>query len=279
MVRGMVDRGKIGFGVLSWRGYDSLANSLESYERQRLLDLFDEKVLFLPEAGPRGIELARRYGLHEKTTPNNLGILGGFKALASAMNSPIVLLAENDHPLVEDHQESERQIDIAGRYVERGAAHIWRFRHRYILSHITESRPYKSERYWPRADASRSIHFAARLRRWIRPGKASSLAGWTIFTSDDADKRFPRDIRLTPEGDYLVRSRCFPWCNNAFMVRRDFFLQTIIAESEAAIQGRLVNGFPTIETEINRRFWSRGDFWTGIGRGLFAHDRLESRGY
>ena len=78
--RGMVDRGKIGFGVLSWRGYDSLANSLESYERQRLLDLFDEKVLFLPEAGPRGIELASLYGLQEKTTPNNLGILGGFKA-------------------------------------------------------------------------------------------------------------------------------------------------------------------------------------------------------
>ena len=95
MVRGMVDRGKIGFGVLSWRGYDSLANSLESYERQRLLDLFDEKVLFLPEAGLRGIELARRYGLQEKTTPNNLGILGGFKALASA-GSPNITAGMRD---------------------------------------------------------------------------------------------------------------------------------------------------------------------------------------
>jgi hypothetical protein len=75
--------------------------------------------------------------------------------------------------------------------------------------------------------------------------------------------RFPRDIRLTPEGDYLVRSRCVPWCNNVFMVRREFFLETIIAESEAAIRGRLVKGFPAIETEINRRFWRKGDFWRG----------------
>jgi hypothetical protein len=153
----MVDRGKIGFGVLSWRGCDSLANSLASYERQRLLALFDEKVLFLPEARPRGVELARRYGLREKTTPNNLGILASFKALASAMNSPIVLLAENDHPLVEDRQEAERQINIAARYIERGAAQVWRFRHRFILSYIKESRPYKSERYWPRADGAAAL--------------------------------------------------------------------------------------------------------------------------
>jgi len=269
----MVDRGKIGFGVLSWRGYDSLANSLESYERQRLLDLFDEKVLFLPEAGPRCIELARRYGLHEKTTPNNLWHsrrLQGFglgdeftyRSIGRERSSP----GRRSPGRRGDKSTSLRAISSAAPRMSGDSAIDSSSATSQNRGHISPSG------HGPRADASRSIHFAARLRRWIRPGRPRASPAGPFSTSDDADKRFPpRHIRLRPEGDYLVRSRCFPWCNNAFMVRRDFFLQTIIAR----IRGRgskagSSTASRTIETEINRRFWKRGISGPG-SVGAFSH--------
>lgn len=267
----------VGFGVLSWRGYESLAAALESYAAADLFSLFAENVLFLPEAQPEGSALARRYGLKEISTPDNLGILGGFKALAQAMASPILLLAENDYPLIEPREEAARQLRIAADYLARGEAHVWRFRHRLRPGQGLDR--LKSERYWPREGASAGRRLSAALLRILRPGKAARLSGWTALTHENAERLFPGEIRRTPEGDALVHSRSLPWCNNVFMVRRDFFLKTVIPAAEFDVRGRLVNGFPSIETEINRRYWRRGDFWTGVGRGLFTHARREYRGY
>jgi len=55
-----------------------------------------------------------------------------------------------------------------------------------------------------------------------------------------------------------VRSRCVPWCNNVFMVRREFFLETIIAESEAAIRGRLARASRLSKPKSIAAFGAKG---------------------
>lgn len=268
----------VGFGILSWRGHASLSSALETYHEAGLFDLFDKSLLFLPEMDETGIDIARRFDLPHAGTPNNLGILGGFKALAQTLQTEILVLAENDYMLIESREEAKRQLAVAQRHIEAGSAHVWRLRHRWKPGQTWET--HKAEKYWPKPDSPAPVQRAARWRRLARPNKARRLIGWNVFLDEAADRRFPDLIRRTGEGDLLVSSRSLPWANNIFMVRRDFFLNTVIPAAEARIDRRLVNGFPTIEIELNHRgWWRRQDFWIGVGKGLFTHERQGDRGY
>lgn len=271
----MSSRMSIGFGILSWRGYDSLEASLKSYDNAGLFGMFDENLIFLPQMEEPGIALARQYGVPLAGTPDNLGILGGFKAMAEALKADTLVLAENDYPLVKPPEKARRHLAAARRHIESGDVHVWQLRpgpgvypgFEWVTT------------YWPSDAASPSERRAAAIRRLLRPMKARSLIGRTAYTLERPERRFPNDFRRTEEGELLVRSRALPWANNVFMIRRDFFLNVIIPAAEARVRGRLINGFPTIETELNRGWWRRQGFWTGLGSGLFAHRRLGDRGY
>ena len=273
----MPGRVSLGFGVLSWKGHASLARALETYRAAGLLDLFDRTLLFLPEMDPQGVALAARFGLPYAGSERNLGILGGFKALARALEADVLVLAENDYPLIESREEARRQLAFAHAALESRQAQVWRLRHRARPGQTWAIR--KAEAYWPRPEASAAARVQAALRRSLRPAKARRMSGWTIFYDDRAADRFPKDVRLTPEGAFLVSSRVLPWANNVFMIRRDFFLDVVLPAAERSIGGRLVNGFPSIETELNRGWWRAQDFWIGQDRGLFTHERADDRGY
>jgi hypothetical protein len=267
----------IGFGILSWRGYASLTAALESYQSAGLFEMFDRTLVFLPQMEDAGVEIARRFGAPFAGSPDNLGILGGFKALAQALTADTIVLAENDYVLVEPRDEAERQFVAARRYIESGAAHVWRLRFHGAPNPNLGYDNVKA--YWPPAPASAAKRSVAAARRLLRPGKARRLLGLTAFIHATPELSFPDDFRRTEEGDLLIRSRALGWANNVFMIRREFFLKVIIPAAEANVGGRLVNGFPTIETELNRGWWRRQDYWVGVGRGLFTHRRLEDRGY
>lgn len=267
----------IGFGILSWRGYDSLERSLQSYEDADLFSLFDECKVFLPEAQPAGIDLVERYKIPYEATSTNLGILGGFKHLAESLTSEFVLLSENDYLLIESRDEAKAQLARAVNALADGQAHVWRFRHRFHPGQTWHI--HKAHAYWPPDRASVAQKMMAGLRRAIRPQKAQRIVGWAVF-GNEAPEKLARDlIKKTTAGDYLISSRCLPWANNVFLIRRDFFLNTIIPAAEAAVGGRLVNGFPSLETEMNRGYWRNGNFTTGVSTGLFTHERMNDRGY
>jgi len=267
----------IGFGILSWRGYASLAAALETYRSGGLFEMFDRTLVFLPQMEDAGIEISQRFGLPFAGTSDNLGILGGFKALAQALTTDTIVLAENDYMLVEPREEAERQLAVARRRIEAGDAHVWRLRSRRLPG---QNPGFKTvQALWPPASASAAERRAAAVRRLLHPRRARFLIGRIALIDETPERRFPDEFRRTPEGDLLVRSRSLPWVNNVFMVRREFFLNVVIPAAEAHVRGRLVNGFPSIETELNRGWWRRQDFWIGLGRGLFMHQRLEDRGY
>ena len=92
-------------GILSWNGYDSLLNSLKSYEKNGLSKLTNHKYICLPEYKTEGIEIAKSFSYEPILIKQNLGILGGFKALAEKMPLGPILLLENDLPLIEGIRE------------------------------------------------------------------------------------------------------------------------------------------------------------------------------
>ena len=48
-------------GILSWKGYDSLLNSLITYEKNGLSKLTNNKYICLPEYTKEGIEIAKLF--------------------------------------------------------------------------------------------------------------------------------------------------------------------------------------------------------------------------
>lgn len=268
----------VGVGILSWRGYDSLRAALASYARADFFGLFNEKLLFLPEIESVGEEVARAFGIPCAGSAENLGILGGFQALAAAMTSDYVLLLENDFSLIEDRESAAAQLFRGVAALESGEADVFRFRHRY-----QPGVPFQLSKvmaYWPPEGASFVDRAVAALRRAVRPGKARRFSGSTVFYREDGAERFPRDVTRTGAGDFLVSSRVLNWSNNPFLIRRDFFLNTIIPAALERMGRRLVNGFPTIEIELNDPWWRAQDFRIGIANpGLFTHQRMNDRGY
>jgi hypothetical protein len=272
----------LGLGILSWKGHDSLTSSLTSYKNAGFLDLFSEKLLFLPEIDGKGIQIAESFSMPHQGTPNNLGILGGFKALAESMTSKYLFLIENDFQLSSDSDNNATCSDALSRalyHLQTGESKVWRFRN--LRTPGAPLQTSKVLKYWPSDNASLKNKLAAGGLRFLRPNKAHRLKGMTIYTSSAPAEKFPDVIKQLSSGDYLVRSDVLNWSNNMFLIERNFFLNSVIPIAESHIKDRLINGFPTIEIELNRsNWWRENKFWIGVSNpGLFTHDRKGDRGY
>lgn len=270
----------IGIGILSWKGGDTLKSSLESYQKEDLLSLFDEKKVFLPEQGSYETEIAQEYGLSISGDPKNFGILGGFKALAESMTSDYVLLLENDCPLVEDYAEAQKQLMLAQKLLENNRAHVIRLRHReYPGQDWSVLRKYRT--LYPENTASTQNKIRCFFNRILRPCKAERFKGWSIYSPESKGKSlYPDIIHYNSDKDYyLLDSFYIPWTNQSIMINRKFFLDVIIRYAEAANTTRRINGFRNLEIEMNSCFWHKGKFKIAVPRGLFTHQRIGDRGY
>lgn len=268
----------VGLGVLSWRGYDSLRATLQSYRAQNLFDLFDESLVFLPEMEQAGQDLVAEFGLKVAGSAQNLGILGGFEGLAQAMRTDYVLLCENDYALIENQASAAAQLARGVAALAAGEAIVWRYRHRHEPGQVWHVQ--KAHRYWPPPGADRVDQVLALVRRTVRPDKARKFIGYSVFYHDDRHVAQPALVRQTTGCDYLVRSDAITWSNNPFLINRRFFLDTLIPAARARATKRVINGFPTIETELNSHWWREQKFWIGIANpGLFTHARHGDRGY
>ncbi len=261
----------IGFGVLSWRDRETLRHSLQSYARENFAALFDRALIYFQEIEPEDRAIAAEFGFDVAGDETNRGILGGFKAMAEALDTDYVLLVENDALLVESADIAVRQIKQALSNMRSGAAQVFRMRHR--LYPGQQFAIGKRQRFWPPEGASQGQQAIASLRRLLRPVAARRAAGWTVYYRDDAAVRFPDLVRRTPDGEYLVSAATLEWSNNTFLINRRFFLDRIIPECERRYSGRGVGGMPTIEVEANAPWWRKSGVRVGVGKGLFEHYR------
>ena len=100
-------------GILSWRGYDSLVNSLNSYKKNGLSSLTKNKFVCLPEYTKEGIEIAKHFNYEPILVKENRGILEGFKILAKRMPQGPLLLLENDLQLIENKNTTYDQLKMS----------------------------------------------------------------------------------------------------------------------------------------------------------------------
>ena len=258
-------------GILSWRGYDSLENSLYSYNKHGLSNMTKHKFVCLPEYTEEGVRIAKKYDYTPILIKQNLGILGGFKKLAEKMPKGPILLLENDLELIESKQKTYEQLEKSIYLLNKHKAIQVRLRSRLYPGEPFEGlRKYK--KYW-------SNTILSRIRRLFRPGKAHKLIGTSTYFLENPEKIHNNNIKKLSTGFYLVPSSVMTWANLAILVDRDQYLNTIINKAEQTKSRKYINGFKNIEIELNSDWWRKNEFKIIVTPGLFKHIRLSYRGY
>ena len=262
---------KFSIGVLSWKGYDSLHNSLQSYEKYGLNLLTKSKFICLPEYSNRGIELSKKFGYKPILFKNNIGILDGFKSLALNMPDGPLLLLENDLPLVENNKTTFNLL-------KQSFEHLYKYDVAQVrLRSIKDPGDpfhsiHKYNNYW-------GSGYLKKIKRFFRPIKAKKLIGTGIYTEKDPHSKFSKYISKLENGSYLITSEIMNWSNLAIIVDRNFFLNVIIHEAEITNSKKKINGFKNIEIELNKKWWRDKRWNLIITNGLFKHSRVDNRGY
>ena len=258
-------------GILSWKGYDSLKNSLISYEINGLSKLTNNKFICLPEYNEEGIKIANKFNYEPILLDENIGILGGFKELAKQMPKGPILLLENDLELIENTKITSYQMRKSIDLLSKHNAIQVRLRSRF-----DPGEPFvgvlKYKQYW-------SNNYVSYIKRIFRPFKAKKLIGTSIYSIQNPEIRHPKFIKKLSNEFYLVSSSVLNWSNLAILVDRETYLGTIIKRAEDTQSKNYINGFKNIEIELNSLWWREKDFKILMAPGLFKHNRLSHRGY
>ncbi len=264
----------VGLGILSWRGHRSLDAAMASYQRADFFSLFDDCMIYLPDPDHDVQDVAAKYPLRIEKNTENLGILVGMEEIAKRLRTDYIFFTENDCPLLEPRAEAERQIMISLSLLASGQAKMARMRHVKKFGE-TFNIIDKYYRYFPNPDT-----VIAKLRRLFRPEKAHRLSGAAIYGNAAPAEKFPKNITDVGDGFYLVDAAVMPWTNQSIMIERDFFLKTILPYCKSIPLGRNINGFRSIEIELNRsKFWTKSGWKIVCGPGLLTHQRANDRGY
>lgn len=268
----------LGLGVLSWRGYASLDAMLDALNRHGLPTLAGERLVFLPEEEEQGHRIAARHGFASRGHAENLGIHGGFRALAGVLEARYVLLLENDLHATEPLAEAGRQLAHGLRLLREGRAHVVQFRDLDRPGQAFQGIP-KYRAYHPAPDAPWPARATAALRRTVRPAKAERMIGNAPFAEAAPERRFPQAVTRDAEGFFLMSSRHRVWSNQSILVERRFFLDHLLEYVERAPTTRRVNGFKNIEIELNGAWWREQDLQVAVAPGFLTHERIGDRGY
>ena len=259
-----------GLGVLAWRDTDALAANLAGYVAVGLPDLFAERVVFFREVTDEKRAVAARHGFRAEGASGNLGVLGGRRAMAETLSTDLVLLLEDDLPLVEGADEVRRQVALATDHLLSGRAQVVRLRSRR-----------EPGAAFGLPDAYRRYHGEGALpalRRTLRPGKAKRLVGGAPYVRDKADRAHRGLIDRADDGTYLVSAACLPWTNQAVMLRRDVFLERVAAHAGAGSGRRRADGRLGTGKAWNAHRWQRSGWTVAVPEGLFTHGHLPGHG-
>ena len=258
-------------GILSWKGYASLHNSLKSYEENGLSSLTQSKFICLPEYNNEGIKICKNFGYKPILFKKNIGILNGFKNLALNMPDGPLLLLENDLSLVANDKMTHTLL-------KQSLEHLYKYKAAQVrLRSIKDpGEPFhainKYKKYW-------GCGTLKKIKRFLRPNKAKKLIGTGIYTEKDPHIKFPKYISKLENNSYLITSEIMNWSNLAIMVDRNFFLKVIINQAEITDSNKKINGFKNIEIELNNQWWRDKRWNLIITNGLFKHLRVDDRGY
>ena len=269
----------VGLGILCWKAYDSLIAQLDTHKKNKFLELFNEKIVFFQEIDDEGRDIANKYGLQAKGRIDNQGIYGGFRGMAEAMKSKYVLLLENDHQITQQQESAIKQLNDGLKMLKENKAVVVGYE--YI--HNTQSQKAKSlyNRFYPEANANIVKKTIGKIMRTIKAQKSERVVSYAPYNIINPEQRFEQYKRDKETNFLLVSSQYRRWTNRAFLIEKDFFINTILQHVEDSPIKKYVNGYKDIEAQLNKgKWWKCQNYTVGVADpGLFTHTRVGNRGH
>ena len=255
----------VSLSVLTWRAPKTLSHTLKSISP--IQNLFKNRFVLCQESDPDEIRLSEHFGLQPYEVPKNLGIQEGLAKCADIAPTRYVLILENDCNL--KYPDCARDtIFESVRALRNNLVDVVK------LGTIQTGNSQRYVRFWGSSYKPRRTWKAV-----LRPLEARACLGGSIYMSDFPDQGSDDVKRISPHL-FVTESRFMGWTNRAFLIERNFFLNTIITFARKNPAPGKVNGLPDLEKEINcfqnRSWWRRQPFRIGLTRpGLFDHHRLD----
>ena len=231
-------------GILTWRSYATLVNTLESYKRSGLLDVVNDTCLFAQEASDIDYKIASEYGINIIMTPTNVGIGKGLATLTENAETENILLLENDWIILPEFFSTVKEQLYKGMSaLDRGIADVVKYR-----SRRAPGNPLYTEQYQNREmDSPKHLFECVHWRK-------------------DPELDFPEYIFKDTETElYYAKSKYANQTNNPCLYKKEFYLKNI-----APFAGEGID----LEGKIDG-WWQEQDFTVAHGEGLFTHYRID----
>lgn len=236
--------------VLSWRQPKTLRNTFESYRKNGLLDLAEQKLVFFNEVSKEDVKIAKEFGFEVLSSKQNIGIGLPVQQLAARADKKYFLFLENDFMLVEKTEITKKRLETAAELLNNGIDAV-RLRHRY---HYGDPNMYL-KLVWNGTFEPEMPHIDG-VYYWKDISK--------VFGEDKCEK-----ISRDEEDIFVMSSKYAAFTNNPTMYRTDFIKQVILPQKFTNID--------VIENKIQEQ-WRAGDYKVAFGTGLFKHHPIEMSG-
>jgi hypothetical protein len=269
----------VSVGVLSYRALRTISRSLQAYRASGLMDWAGEFFVFFNAMTAEDQKLVQASGVNYFGSAENLGIYGGFRAIAEHAQKPYVLILENDIIPLPGSLVQDCVVKALSDMIEHGIKSFC-LRSRENPGHggiypkyircfevhdpiIAELKPSKPTLY-------------SKLRMMAKHGNLDKFRAIAIYIERFPERVHGDAVRKLPSGNYLTDSRYRNWSNQAVLVDRQYFLDVICRRVEEHPDPRLLNGHQDIERALNVRWWrNRKDLTAHAADGVFTHSRLD----
>lgn len=278
---------KIGLGMLSWKGRLTLQNTLQSYQKAKLLDIFDDNVIYFNDISDDDINIANAYGF-KYTGGKNVGIYLGMEGIIESLkDADYILFLQQDCPLCElDVDHIRNTIESSVKLLNDKKIDIMRLRSR---SNVGEGfsdvfkyiRYYGVKEMYKKLDLSRDNltksdlqdSFIKKIRRFIRPKKAKKMIGRAVYVEQNPEKLFPKYISKI-EDTYVVSSEVINFTEQPFIISTKL-MRYIFDFVKNNPSNRTLKGFQVPEIILNSKWWRDQKFKIGVSEGIFTHQRYD----
>ena len=223
-----VARKTIALAAISWRAPQSLRNSMASWAANGLLDIADERMIFLNSATPEDYEIAAEHGFDVYTTEEHGGNIMAGPSLAYLVgnsSADYVLLLEKDFVLSAPRAVMEREMWTGVQHLARG---VDAYRLRGKSDFPAEGMPDCCAKTAPGAEPACPYH-----SNWRGAGTFADHQNWLLIFCDPQimENSAGRLAMCTREPD-APTSFCYTswesnWSNNPILFPKTWFDEKI----------------------------------------------------
>ncbi|MEC8858918.1 MAG: hypothetical protein VYE29_02835 [Pseudomonadota bacterium] len=240
--------------ILSWQSHQTLKATLESYRRNGLLDITDDKLIYFQQISKKDIKIAEQYGLQYYGSGKNIGIGAAYRFLAERARHPYILYLQNDFQLIQDVKNDPSELTDGIQLLSQHEIDVVLYRSR--------SRP--GEPNWA------TDNVRGNEERW-----QSHLFN-SLYWMEKPEQAYPDKIlRNASKPNFLqTTARHMNYTDNPALYRRDWLLETLGDYFTANDPHDI-----TWPERVIQPWWEMQDFRIAQAEGLFEHIRLDRGGW